>query len=496
VLLRPTAIAAAVAALVLAVPAATPAADSGRNAEVDQYLEVVPDAGGGRAAGEEGDGRLPSAPVDTEHCLPDDGTGAVSAAAAVLFDGGPPDGGLGLALPILLALLAVAMLWAALRRRRGAAAATALLGVAILCAPAIGSEIDVGVMAGREGRDTLSSEEMARMRLGGADTVRTSLEWGLVQPERGGPLDFAYFDRFMTWASQGSLPSMEVLPILFNSPEWVTGPGKGNEPPQTRAELRAWEQFVTAAVERYEPGGGFWAEREADIEAGRLRYNPITSWQVWNEPNLSPFWTGADPDAREYARLLIATDEAIEGADPDARTVLAGMLERADAPLPMSKFLDQLYRVKGLRAHFDVLSPQPFVFVDESAALDSSLRRIRRLADRNGDEDKPIWISEIGVASAGPNTELTTDPEGQAATLRDYFRLIADRSDQYGIEKAIWFQWRDADVDPPTDRENKRWQTYTGLFDYSGEPKPAWRAFCAIARGNPGAGPLPPRARP
>ena len=106
---------------------------------------------------------------------------------------------------------------------------------------------------------------------------------------------------------------------------------------------------------RYGPDGDFWAEHQDEVSSGRLRYNPITDWQVWNEPNLSPFWTRAEPDAKEYARLLTITDEAIKAEDPDARTVLAGMLERLDAPLPMSEFLADVYRVKGIGEHFDVL---------------------------------------------------------------------------------------------------------------------------------------------
>ncbi len=163
---------------------------------------------------------------------------------------------------------------------------------------------------------------------------------------------------------------------------------------------------------------------------------------------------------------------------------------RADAPLPMSKFLAQLYKA-GARRHFDVLAPQPFAFVDERPAIDDSLRRVRQLADRNGDEDKPIWITEFGVASAGPKTPLTTDEQGQAAVLRGDFALIQKRERDYNIEQALWFQWRDADTAPPQNKDNKIWQTYTGLFDFEGEPKPSWQAFCAIARGAPGAGPLP-----
>ena len=123
--------------------------------------------------------------------------------------------------------------------------------------------------------------------------------------------------------------------------------------------------------------------------------------------------------------------------------------------------------------------------------MELSLRRIRNLADSHGDESKPIIVTEVGVATGGPKTDLTTDQAGQAATLREFFRLAQARAGEYGVEGIYWFQWRDADNEPPSDPELKRWQTYTGLFTHDGAPKQSWQAFCAAARGSFGEGRLP-----
>ena len=459
------------------------------DAAARQYEEQTPDARGAAPPKDPTAGTI--AAVDTRNCVDRPDPGALASIAGYGLGGGGEPGALGFVLPVLLGGLLLAALVFALSRRRRAGATLTLLCVVALALPAAGqAAVDLGIATGRVGNTVLSEAEFERMRLGGADIVRASIDWEVIKPDPDGPFNVTYFEELLRWASEGPLPSVEVLPILFASPEWVEGIQSSNEPPTTKADLRAWSEFVGKMVNRYKPGGEFWLENAEEIEGGELRYNPITAWQVWNEPNLSPFWTGAKPDAREYAEFLKITDEAIKKADPKARTVLAGMLERADAPLPMSKFLAQLYDA-GAGEHFDVLAPQPFAFADDRPAIDASLRRVRELADRNGDQDKPIWITEFGVASSGPKTPLTTTPRGQAAVLRGDIALINRREEQYGIEKALWFQWRDADTFPPENKDNKIWQTYTGLFTHEGEPKPSWQAFCALAGGEPGSGPLP-----
>jgi hypothetical protein len=484
-------------ALVAAAPAGAVTAGEPASAEVDAYLEVVPDAGGGHPSE-----RVPIESIapaaDTEHCVQGAHEGAGAAVAGFLGVDGP-SGGAGQGPLLLVAVVLVSIAFAAValaRRRRGAALTTLCIGLLLLPAVAVAATAEdpglrLGIVAGREGTSTLSAAEFQRMRLGGADSVRAALEWELAQPEKGGPLDFSHFDQLMRWASQGPLPRVTVLPILFASPAWVKGIKTSNEPPATRSDLKAWQAFVRAAVARYGPEGGFWAENRGEIASGRLRYNPITDWQVWNEPNLSPFWSNARPDPEGYARLLELTDDAVKAEDPHARTVLAGMLERLDAPRPMSEFLADLYKVKGISGHFDVLAPQPFAFVGEAKTVRTSIERIRRLADAHGDSDKPIFVTEVGVATGGPKTDLTTDEAGQAASVREFLSQAQKLAAKDDVEAIYWFQWRDADVDPPTDPDRNRWQTYTGLFTYDGQPKQSWQAFCAAARGSLGSGPLP-----
>ena len=71
-------------------------------------------------------------------------------------------------------------------------------------------------------------------------------------------------------------------------------------------------------MRRYGPNGTLWAERP---EVPRL---PIRSWQIWNEPNLGPYWCGK-ANAKQYVAMLRAVGTAIKQVDRGAQIVTAGL---------------------------------------------------------------------------------------------------------------------------------------------------------------------------
>lgn len=376
----------------------------------------------------------------------------------------------------------------------GGARKVAALAVVLLAAfvtPVAAAPVAIGLHAERNGDQTLSQAELARMRSAGTDAVRTTFDWELVQREPNGAFDFTNFDRVMLWASEGSLPAIEVAPILIGTPDWVASSGSNTEPPTGSADLNRWAAFVRAAVARYGNNGGFWRERQALLDSGELRYNPITAWQVWNEPNLKTFWTDGDPNAREYVRFLASTSRSIKSTDPGARVVLGGMPEGTKRQYPAAEFLAQMYKVRNFRTYFDAIAVHPFVPVDEKNGLQRATTLVRKVADRNGDKRVPLWLTELGASSAGPRSPFTTSEQGQRKVLVNLFGQIQANARKLGIEKVFWHKWRDTDSDPPRFASNDRWQTYTGLFTLNGRPKPAWSAFAQAAGGQAGTVALP-----
>lgn len=342
-----------------------------------------------------------------------------------------------------------------------------------LLLPAVGqAALEVGVHAERGDAQTLSRAEVMRLRAGGVTLVRTPLEWDLVQRE--GPeaeYDFTNFDRLIEWATEGDLPELEIMPDLIGSPGWVEGAETNNHPPFTKSDLKLWKRFVTEVVNRYGRNG------------------PIKAWQVWNEPNLKTFW-GRNPNVGEYAEFLELTDKAINKGDPDATTVLAGMPQRKDAPKPQVEFLEPLYREKGIEKHFDVVATHPFAN-NERQVIDA-VTEVREVMDEAKDTQTPIWVTEVGFASAGPSHPFTRSPSGQARALTRVFSDLERKSRRLQLERAFWYTFRDSDTDPPQFASNDRWQTYAGLFTAEGEPKDSWEAMTDLTGGAPGSGSIEP----
>ncbi len=345
----------------------------------------------------------------------------------------------------------------------------AALGLLLLPSAGQARTVDFGVQAERQGSETLSREEVMRMRRGGVKLLRTPLEWEIVQssgPDQ--PYDTSNFDQLVEWSQEGDLPKLEILPILIGTPAWVEGAETNNEPPTTALDLERWQAFVTAMVDRYGANG------------------PIDAWQVWNEPNLSAFWTDRDPDVREYAAFLQLTDRAIRDGETRAKTVLAGMPQRPGAPKPQTEFLRPLYRIKGVRKAFDIVATHPYATSKDQAV--DSVKAIRGLMNRFNDRRTPIWITESGFASAGPRHPFRRPGHKQGTELRRVFTAFQRNASKLDIEKVVWFSWRDSDTDPPTLPQNNVWQTYTGLFSFDGDPKAAWKQFTRLAGGEAGSG--------
>ncbi len=199
-------------------------------------------------------------------------------------------------------------------------------------------------------------EELALMREAGIGWVRADFAWQNIQPKRD-VWRFDHLDETVAWAKAAGV---RILPILDYSVPWAN---------PAHRHLDDWRQYVETLVTRYR--------------------DEITAWEVWNEPNLDQFWP--EPNPADYAALLEATCTTIKAADPDALVVFGGT-----AHVDLS-FIEGVYRSGGGR-HFDVMAVHPYCHPvpPEQGDITGDLHRLRRLMARYGDENKPIWVTEIG----------------------------------------------------------------------------------------------------
>lgn len=217
----------------------------------------------------------------------------------------------------------------------------------------------------------LAEQEFLLMRAAGIRWARTDFDWTTVQQRESGPWDYTMFDETLRKAEAAGIT---ILPILGYDVAWAR--------PAYR-HLDLWREYVRNMVSRYK---------------GRLTY-----WEVWNEPDLEPFWK-EKPDPANYTTLLKAAYEEIKAADPEAKVLLGGL-----SGIPF-EFIDGIYKAGG-KAYFDIMNVHPYRYpkTPEGASLKDDLAKLRQLMAQYGDGDKRMWITEIGWPTHRNNSQLLGD---------------------------------------------------------------------------------------
>jgi hypothetical protein len=97
---------------------------------------------------------------------------------------------------------------------------------------------------------------------------------------------------------------------------------------------------------------------------------------------------------------------------------------------------------------------------------------MRKLMSNFGDGRTPIWVTEVGWASAGTPSQFTVSPTQQASYLSETFRELAKSRKRLRLAGAIWFSFRDG--------LGAWWGDNTGLVTDSLSPKPSFYAFTSL----------------
>ncbi len=331
----------------------------------------------------------------------------------------------------------------------------------------------------------LTPQDVTYMKAGGIESVRWPLSWAGVQPTRNGDYDWSGFDHVVEVAAQGGLP---VLPSISSPPRWIAR--KETTMPINNAKQRsAWTQFLKAAVERYGPGGEFWAEhaRETVVyEPAGVKYapaipeaEPIRTWQIWNESNFFYFAFPVSPS--RYGKLVTISSQAIKSVRPGAKVLLSGFFGEPTAGgnrgVPAATFLSRLYRYPGIKSRFDGVSLHPYAV--DSEELEKLVEEFHEVQVEN--HDRPaFYITEMGWGSQNnfKHDAFEQGPRGQSQELRASYEFLMTNQRRLNLKGVYWFSWKD--VEGSCDfcdsvgffHEGKRFR-----------PKPAWRTFVGLTGG-------------
>lgn len=265
---------------------------------------------------------------------------------------------------------------------------------------------------------------------------------------------------------------IEIITRLDNPPAWtrvLTDTVGTHAPPD---DVQDYGDFVEAVVDRYK---------------GRITY-----FQLWNEPNIYPEWGEQAVDPEAYTELLCTGYQRAKAANPDS-VILAGAMSPTVAlsgwDLNDLVFLQRMYAA-GAGDCFDVLSAQGYGLW--SGPTDRRLRPtvinyshvmlLRDVMVQNGDEDKPVWISEAGWNTVpqqmdDPYGRVDAEQQGRYA-VQAYQRAQSDWP-WVGVVN-YWFFKRASDAEM-----NQPWY-YFRLLEPDFTPTLAWGELADYASG-PGA---------
>ena len=359
-----------------------------------------------------------------------------------------------------------------MRATRTAPLALSIVVLALALVPAAAPALPRGFF-GIVPQTAIGQADTSRMRAGGLETIRSAVGWSGIESSPRGGYNWAGLDELVTTAARGR---MEVLPFLYSTPHWISGDWRRLPVDGGRAR-RAWSAFVTAAVERYGRGGEFWSEHGPRSD-DPLPDLPIRAWQIWNEENFFYFTNPASP--QRYARLLALSRRAVKRADPRADVVIGGLFgdpsERPPRALDATDFLDQLYRVRGVKANFDGVALHPYAA--NTVDLRQLVEGVRATMVRHGDRRSGLYLTELGWGSQSNSpVSFEVGLRGQARELRDAYRYLLGNRGRLKLQQVDWFSWKDAPG-------SCSFCDSVGLFRAGAKfrPKPAWRALRALAR--------------
>jgi GH35 family endo-1,4-beta-xylanase len=299
--------------------------------------------------------------------------------------------------------------------------------------------------------------------------TRTPFHWDTIEPSPG-KFNWGETDRFV--ASLAFI-HVRVLAFLNNTPKWLSPKSSVKPPLGSKKKRKYWTKFVKACVERYGRSGTFWQLHP------NIPKVPITTWQIWNEPN-NPKYFSPRPKPKAYAKLVKISRRAARSQDKHAKIVLAGMFGKPEPKKSITawKFLSKFYKAKGAKRLFSAVAVHPYA--PTVGNLKRQMSKLRKVIKRHHDNAK-MWITEMGWGSAPPEKKwpLLKGVKGQKKMVKKSYRVLIHNRKRWRLKRVYWFLWRD----PAPDAEvNCSFCASSGLFTHDFQPKPSWKAFLKYTR--------------
>jgi hypothetical protein len=237
----------------------------------------------------------------------------------------------------------------------------------------------------------------------GMHWIRVDFDWYRIEPEQG-RFQWEATDRII--ARSRDL-GMEVLATLAYTPPWASS-NQGNprisDPP---ASQNYWTDIVREATSRYG--------------------DQVLYWQLWNEPNLSQFWSGS---MNQYRTDVLNPGAAVaKEHHPGCRIVCPGLANLGN----WREWFEEIMRSKHLidiinHHNYDSDGREVILSLERDSIFNPSLRTLMKDL---GVDDKPFWLTETG---------RRTEEGGQLEFYQDVVATLRTRT---WVHRLFFFHYWD-----------------------------------------------------
>lgn len=339
-----------------------------------------------------------------------------------------------------------------------------------------------------DGRFALRDRALAEIERAGIETVRTQIGWRDVEPR---PPLLGVHDYEWDAVSRHVLALAEhgqrLMPMLMAPPRWAQAPGAAATC-QRRGmvdedHIDDFAAFAGQVARLYGRDGQFW--RYHDFWRPDLAKRPITTYEIWSEPNRDAFSCPAvRPDV--YARAVAAAAKAIHAVDPRAKVTVGGLviLERDQLAgervvgMRTRRFLEEMVAaVPDLAQRIDAVALHTYWATPADNLWAIALAE--GWLEEAGLGDEHLIVSEFGWQTGqGPGAVSEATKSQFVGTYADALARIDCRVD--AVFPHAWITARADPLDP---------EDWFGMADpATGEPLASARAYERAVRDNPEAG--------
>jgi hypothetical protein len=238
-------------------------------------------------------------------------------------------------------------------------------------------------------------------------------DWASLEPIRG-QWDFNRLDKYIALSLKHGI---EPVLVLGNSPVWASSRpfersayryGGAAEP----RSLSDWENYVRIVATRYR---------------GKVRY-----YEIWNEPNLTQFYSGSVKTMLELTRVAHAS---LKDVDPRIQVLSPSPTEQRGI-----KWLDEFLRLGG-GDYVDIIAYHFYVRPAPPEKMVTLIGDVRLLMDRYGQGAKPLWNTESGwdILNAGQDSTVSDALSSNLAA--DFVARALVLNWVSGVSRFYWYAW-------------------------------------------------------